>query len=213
MMLKNSNGVKCIVFDFANTLSSDLYFQTQPEFCPNWRELFQKYVFSDKQRLTDWCTGKISTSDIASIMQKHIKIPIDTIIAEMYNGCKNISFNQAVWQFTESQRNIGRKTALVTINMDIFTNIIVPFYGLDRIFDVIINSADYSTDNKLELWQVAYKLFDSNISYNNSLLIDDSDKWVTEFRNCGGEAYRYKNDNEFNQWIISKCNSGCFSVR
>lgn len=202
-MVKLDN-IKCVVFDFANTLSSDLYFQNRPEFCPNWRELFQQYVFSDKQFLTDWCTGKLSTRDIAGIMHSNINMPVDSIIAEMYNGCKNLTFNTYVINFAKLQRNVGRKTALVTINMDIFTDIIVPFYGLDRIFDVIINSADYSTDNKLELWQVAFKLFDSNISYNNSLLVDDSEKWVAEFRNCGGEAYRYKNDNEFNNWINSK---------
>jgi FMN phosphatase YigB (HAD superfamily) len=191
----------CIVFDYANTLSSDLYFQTCPEGFPAWRALFEKHVFSDPRILSDWCKGVLKKHDIARLISPHAGMPVATVLAEMNNSCKELHFNPAVWQLAEAQQIGGHKTVLVTINIDVFSDFIVPFYQLDGLFDVIVNSSDYGTDNKLVLWHIAFEQLGDGITYDNSLLIDDSPKWTTAFANKGGNAFLYRNDAEFEEWL------------
>jgi FMN phosphatase YigB (HAD superfamily) len=201
--MRNQNEIECIVFDYANTLSSDNYFQTHPESCANWREVFQEHIFSNKKYLTDWCTSKLLAHDIAEIIEPFVKMPIESIIAEMKAGCNNLKLNNTVLEFAIAQKKSGRRTALVTANIDLFTEIVVPFHNLHNIFDKIVNSSDYNNDNKAELWPIAFNSFGQNISYANSLLIDDSEKWIDIFKRNGGNVCNYVNDIEFANWLIS----------
>jgi FMN phosphatase YigB (HAD superfamily) len=121
----------------------------------------------------------------------HVDIPRDEIIDEMKRDCENLSFNEEVMNFAERQRCEGKKIALVTANMDIFTEIVVPAHDLNNKFDVIVNSADFKTDDKLQLWPIAFEAVGANVDYECSLLIDDSEKWVRRFRNANGQAYQY----------------------
>jgi FMN phosphatase YigB (HAD superfamily) len=196
----NPEKINCIIFDFADTLCSDLYFQTNPPNCRNWREIFEKHIF-EKHWLTEWCNGRVGLLQVASIIQKYVKMSRDEIIIEMKEGCRNLSFNQAIYNYALSQLKAQKKTALVTANMDIFSEIIVPHYKLDSVFNIIVNSADYHTDNKLELWNIAFQLLGTNVNYESSLLIDDSEKWVNAFIHAGGNAYKYTDDIAFLDWL------------
>lgn len=198
-ILKPKN-INCIVFDFANTLCSDMYFQTHPTKCQNWRELFQEHIFK-KHWLTEWCNGSVNSDQIAYLMKDHVKMPIDEILFEMKEGCKNLTFNKAVLDFALSQIKGQRKTALVTANIDLFSEVIIPHYQLNSIFNVVVNSADYHTDDKLQLWNIAFKLLGTEANFGSSLLIDDSEKWVNGFRQAGGTGFRYTNDRAFLDWL------------
>jgi hypothetical protein len=204
MKIKNAKDIKCVIFDFANTLSSSHYFQTNPPQCPNWRKLFEEHVFSVKEKLTSWCTGNLSAIEIAKEIQPFSKMPLETMISEMHAGCKNIVFNNEVMQFAKNQHKHNRKTALVTVNIDLFSEIISPFFGFNNLFDVVINSADFKTDDKETLWQTAFNQLKNDISYNNTLLIDDSEKWVSIFLKNNGNAFQYAIDSKFREWLISE---------
>jgi FMN phosphatase YigB (HAD superfamily) len=195
------NKPEIILFDFANTLSNSNYFNTEPNGCPNWYDLFQNYVFSDKQIVTLWCQGKITAHQIAEIIKGHVNWGIDPILNEMRKGCCNLQFNKAVYNFSRSIKGTGIKTALVTNNIDLFTEVVVPFYSLETIFDVIINSADYKSDNKSDLWSIAFQKTGKENSYHESLLIEDGEKWPSIFEEHGGKACRYSNDDNFINWM------------
>ncbi len=109
--------------------------------------------------------------------------------------------NAAVWEFAIGQRAVGRKTALVTVNMDVFSRIVVPAHGLDRIFDVIVSSSDHRDLRKEILWGLAFAQLGDNLHYGNSLLIDDSPQATALFESRGGTAHRYENDQRFREWI------------
>jgi FMN phosphatase YigB (HAD superfamily) len=192
---------KCIIFDFANTLSNSKYFNTKPITCPNWYDLFQNYVFADKQIVTSWCQGNISSYQIAEIVKRHLNWEIGSILDEMKKGCKNLHFNKAVYDFSLSLKGTGIKTALVTNNIDLFTEVVVPFYNLNTLFNVVINSADCKSDNKSELWPIAFQKIGYKINYHESILIEDGEKWPSTFEQHGGKTCRYSNDNDFLTWI------------
>jgi hypothetical protein len=178
-----------------------LYSQTKPEKCPEWRAVFDKYVFADKYWLTEWCNGRLKAKDIAIRIKAHVDLSFDEIINEMEKGCKNLTFNEALLDFAKSQSEEGRKTAFVTANIDMFSKTVVPSHNLTEIFDAIINSADFGTDDKLRLWPIAFQRLSNGIDYDCSLLIDNSEKWIQEYMKMGGSAYKYTGDSAFTEWL------------
>jgi phosphoserine phosphatase len=137
---------RCVIVDFHNTLCTQHFFEPAPPGIPNWRQLFDEQVFSPnhRDRLTHWCTGRIRSIDTAHIIDDLTGLPTGTVLAQMRAGCSNLRFYPSVVEFVAAQRAVGRKVALVTANLDIFTEVVVPAHGLDRSFDVIVNSILFS---------------------------------------------------------------------
>lgn len=202
----NTEEIKCIVFDFANTLYSGLYFNESPTECENWRELFDTHIFdkSGKNIIErKVMNGELETRDIAEIISRHVGLNTQRVIELMERGCENLAFNPMVFNFAVEQNKKGKTTAMVTVNMDIFTEIVVPAHGLKKIFDVIVNSFDYKDTRKENLWKIAFRKIGGDISFSNSLLIDDIKENVELFTELGGHAYQYQDDKHFHEWLCS----------
>jgi FMN phosphatase YigB (HAD superfamily) len=195
--------IACIVFDFAFTLSSDLYFKVSPPECPNWQELIQRTIFSNNPLVDRWMAGAVTMYNIAEELAPVVNMEVSRIVSFLELGCQNMSFNEAVWRFAIQQRAAGRKTAIVTNNMDVFTKVVVPCHNLSDRFDIIINSFDYQEIDKTLLWAKAFEMLGRGIGYSQSLLIEDGAKNVRKFRENGGYAYQYENDERFSKWLES----------
>jgi phosphoserine phosphatase len=193
--------IRCVVFDFGFTLSSDLYFTVVPPEYPNWRAIIQQLIFDQPAVVRAWMTGERSLVDMARIVASEVDLPIPVIVETMERGCTKMSFNEAVWEFACAQRAQGRKTALVTANMDVFSKVVVPAHRLDTVFDVILNTADYGVLSKDILWDHAFTAMGDGIGYTNSLLIEDGPKEPAMFRARGGRAYQYEDDQQFRAWL------------
>jgi hypothetical protein len=193
--------IKCVVFDFGFTLSSEFYFNVTPPGYPHWLDTIQKQIFGDPHIMEQWMTGGITLVEIAAIISPYFDMDIPVIVETMEKGCEHLRINQAVWDFAVAQRNMGRKTALVTCNMDVFTKVVVPNHGLREVFDIIINTSDYHEIHKERLWPVAFQILGDDIHYGNSLLIEDGDYEPALFRKLGGYAYQYSTDALFTEWL------------
>jgi hypothetical protein len=193
--------IKCIVFDFGFTLSSDYYFNISPPGCPHWHEVIQKNIFGDLSIIGPWLKGDLTSLDIASVLSKHFLLDIPTIVATMEKGCQQLNFNPAVWNFAVDQKAACRKTALVTCNMDIFTKVVVPAHGLDQLFDIILNTSDFHETRKEALWPIAFERLGGEVRYTNSLLIEDGETEPAKFKALGGWAYQYTTDDKFLEWL------------
>jgi len=199
----NPTDITCIVFDFGFTLSPDLYFKVPPPGCPNWQKLIQQHIFSNDELIDNWMRASITIRDIAEELAPIVGMEVPEIVEFMELGCQHLDFNEAVLNFAISQRELGRKTAIVTGNMDVFTKIVVPCHHLADKFDVIINSFDYREIDKSVLWAKAFERLGDGIGYGRSLLIEDGEKNVMKFRKHGGYAYQYTNDKQFLTWLQS----------
>ena len=195
--------IKCVVFDFGFTLSPDHYFNVPPPGCPHWHAVIQKVIFGDPAIMIPWMKGELTSLDIAGMLSRHFPLDIPTIAATMEKGCQHLAINPAVRDFAVAQKAAGRKTALVTDNMDVFTKVVVPSHGLDGLFDVILNSADFHEIRKEFLWPIAFERLGGGIGYANSLLIEDGESEPVLFRELGGYAYQYSNDTAFLEWLDS----------
>ena len=199
----NPEQIKCVVFDFGFTLSPDYYFNVSPPGCPQWQAVIQKVIFGEHAIVNPWMKGELTSLDIAGILSKHFPLDISTIARIMEKGCEQLNLNPAVWDFAVAQKATQRKTALVTDNMDVFTKVVVPSLGLDGLFDIIINSADFHEIDKEFLWPIAFERLGGGIGYDNSLLIEDGETEPAMFRASGGYAHQYINDGTFLEWLES----------
>ena len=199
----NPETIKCVVFDFGFTLSPDYYFNVSPPGCPQWHAVIQKVIFKDPAIVNPWMTGELTSLDIAGILSKHLPLDTVTFSETMQKGCQHLAFNPAVWGFAVTQKAAGRRTALVTDNMDVFTKVVVPSHGLEGLFDAILNSADYHEIRKEFLWPIAFERLGGGIGYANSLLIEDGESEPASFRALGGYAYQYSNDAALLAWLDS----------
>ena len=195
------SDIRCVVFDFGFTLSSAHYFNVVPPGCPRWHELIQEHIFGHPTLVDEWMAGEHTLADMAGILAPHVGMDVPSIVRTMEAGCRRLAFNPAVLDFALAQRPSGRKTALVTGNMDVFTSVVVPAHGLDRIFDVILNTYDCRELDKSVLWPIAFERLGPEIGYPNSLLIEDSLNAVRAFRAARGYAHRYRGDEEFVAWL------------
>ena len=195
------DDIRCIVFDFGFTLSSDLYFKVAPPECPDFQGIFQRHIFSDEALIDAWMAGIVTMQDIAEKIASIAGMQVPRIVEFMELGCRDLSFNEAVLDFAIRQRELGRKTAIVTGNMEMFTKIVVPCHRLGEKFDIILNSFDYRAIDKNVLWAKAFELLGNGIGYRHSLLIEDGERNVKKFRERGGCAYQYENDERFLAWL------------
>jgi FMN phosphatase YigB (HAD superfamily) len=101
--------------------------------------------------------GKITAADLAVYLAAPIPLSAAEILAGLYVGFRSLPFNPAVWALAVDQPRRGRKRVLVTGNREVFTEIVVPFYGLDQVFDVLVNSSDYGERSKEVLWPIAFE--------------------------------------------------------
>jgi FMN phosphatase YigB (HAD superfamily) len=188
--------IRCVIFDFADTLCSVPYFAPLgQEFC----EVVTEAIFSGENKArwaTPWTSGILSSEDICIYLSGLTGITPKRIFTALEEGCSNLNLNPAIWQFAQSQRKQGRQTVLATINMDIFTSIVVPTHKFDKVFDVVVNSADYGVDTKIELCEIAFSHLNC-CSFENTLLIDDSSKSIESYKARGGMAYQYTTDEAF----------------
>jgi phosphoserine phosphatase len=192
--------INSVIFDFDGTLCFGRYFETLGS---DSLEAIGALVFNDHSaRWADpWMKGVLTSHDIASYLSSHLLESEDEILFALRKGCSNMDFNPAVHTFALQQRESGRKTALVTANMDVFTEVVVPSHGLDSTFDLVLNTADHQTLDKSILWRKAFGAFGSGFSFATSVLIDDSPRMVSLFRSLGGYAYQYEGDEAFQTWL------------
>lgn len=196
----NWKSIKSVVFDFDGTLCLDRYFKPLGQ---NALGVIAGLVFGEnsKQWADPWMRGDLTSADVAAYLSTHLPESRETILSALRRGGSELTFSPAVLGFATHQRMAGRKTALVTANMDIFTEVVVPAHALGCLFDVVLNTADHLTLDKSVLWRKAFDSFGPGYSFASSLLVDDSPEMVDLFRSLGGFAYQYCGDDSLRVWL------------
>jgi FMN phosphatase YigB (HAD superfamily) len=197
------SAINLIVVDYGMTLSSALYFRQAPPDCPLWAKVVEQAIFGSEW-FDRWMAGEVSVREIAAYLTAWLPLSPAAIEAQMRAGCQGLALNRGVVAFVCEQRARGRKTALVTANIDLFTQVIVPDQGLAALFDVIVNSYEHRTTDKAQLWAAAYRQLGSEYGCATSFLLEDSALNVAQFVALGGQAHRYAGDDELEAWLEAR---------
>ena len=202
LLLPDPAAIRCVIFDFGGTLSSDFYFNVNPPDRPDWFSTIQRRLFADQPLVDRWMRQELALEDIAEVLAPEMGMSVVEVVHWAVLGCQRVKMNPVVWQFAEQMKATGRSIAIVTGNMDVFNRYIRPNQGLDDLFPVIINSCDYGELDKTILWPLAFQALGPEIDYHNSLLIEDSPNNVARFVASAGFAYQYTDDAALKQWLV-----------
>jgi phosphoserine phosphatase len=192
--------IETIVVDYAGTLSNGRYFHCAPAECPDLGRVASEVLFAPDSALFDpWMEDRLCARDIATAIAPLVHRSAAIVERCMRERCRGLPLNAGVVEFVQTQRRLGRRAALVTVNVDLFTEIVVPDQHLDLLFDVIVNSADYGTLDKRNLWPIAFEELGGG--YATAFAIDDSLRNVRWFTELGGFAYCYTGDDALRSWL------------
>ncbi len=182
------------------TLTPDLYFKSLPE---EERSLITELIFgiNNKSRWdTPWMKGKISYKQILEYLSENMDYSTDQLEKILIEDINQTTLNPIIWDFANK---ISKKyrTAIATINTDVFSKYVIPALDLQTTFHQVVNSSDYGVTNKTELCRLVVQKLDEPLEFENCLLIDDSKKNIDNFILSGGNGYHYKTDKEFGYWL------------
>jgi hypothetical protein len=95
--------------------------------------------------------------------------------------------------------------AIVTVNPEIFTRVVVPEYQLDRRVDLIVTSWEQGTDDKVALCECAITQRIA-VPLTEGLLVDNRADAIHAWRAKGGVAYHFRGENAFCEDFASLIN-------
>lgn len=193
--------LRAVIFDYGLTIGREYYFNRKHPRVDNWSDLIQEIVFLDHEFSQQWMVGKKNVKDIAMTIASRTGVDETEILTFLKDGCKSIAENEDVISLARKLAQTGIPIALVTLNFDIFNEILIPHHGYSEIFNVIINSCDYGTIDKTSLWPIAFNAMGSNISYGDCLLIEDRKCETDRFVALGGHAIQYTKTTELENEI------------
>ena len=135
---------KAILFDFDGVLCKDrFYIKTLLHRYPKVYDWIQLNIFGNKDLVSDWMKNLITSYHINKLISDATGMDI-ALLNELYEqSILTMELDKDIISLAQSLRTSGKRLGVVTDNMDVFSTITVPNHNLNKIFDVIANSADY----------------------------------------------------------------------
>ena len=179
-------AIRAILWDFGNTLADERFMHAPLDGAPDWSPVFRGIHRTGL--VEKWNLGQITSNDVAVSLAAELEIEPSRIVAHMRECCRNIHFYPVVMDLVA---NCAAPQAIVTINPDIFTEVIVPTYDLSAKFPAIVTSWQEGTLSKADLCEVAMGRLDRSLRLPECVLIDNKLENVLEWRARGGAAYHF----------------------
>lgn len=194
---------KAVLFDFDGVLCRERFYEKI--LLPNYREIYdwiQLNIFDDKELLQKWMRNQIDSAGINRLIAENTGIGYGKLNKLFQESVRKMKLEKEVLDLAKSLKHSGTKVGVVTDNMDVFTQITIPSHHLDRLFDVMINSADYGMlkmDNNGKLFDIALTALEENIE--SSLMIDDSKSLIELYKQKGGHGFVYRDSEELKSFL------------
>jgi len=161
-------------------------------------------IFSSKYLLKSWNVNEITSKELNKIFSHKFNISEIFLNELLIQNIKDFSWNWDLINLFQIYRGQGIKIIMTTNNIDLFTEIAVPYNNFNSYFDKIYNSADLmclKEDNDFELYKkiaIEYGLNKSEI-----LVIDDNQYIIEKLSEYGFETYLYNKEtyNKFEIWF------------
>lgn len=196
-------NIKAVFFDFDKVLSRDKYYFTTSDQYLKITNYVDNFIFRGEQKIADqWMKGGFSFHEINRMIAKATGFPIKVIAELLIESAIRFTIEPKLIDFINKLKDRGILVALVTNNMDILSDVVIPTLELERVFPVIVNSATYGVlkhEQNGKLFDIALQQLGLN-SFNDTMLIDDSEKACAMFESKGGLVYKFTNIIAFNRW-------------
>ena len=197
--------IKAVLFDFDGVLCHDRFYEEM--LLPQHQELYswiQGNIFGNTDLFYQWMRNEVNTNDVNKFIAEGTGHKEDFLNDMLLKSLQGIRLDEKMLKLAKELKNLyGKKIAIITDNMDVFSTVIVKKHKLNEVFDVIINSANYGC---LKIEQSG-KLFDEaletlNEKVEDSFFVDNTIEKVEFFKQKGGQGFLYKdNFEELNNFL------------
>jgi FMN phosphatase YigB (HAD superfamily) len=149
----------------------------------------------------DWDTGRLSATEIAAEMADRLACTPGEAHAYMQELCQRIVFYPRIDAAVRNRRARGGRQALVTVNPDLFEEV-VGNYSLLDVFDAVVTSAVHGTANKVMLCHRALAILGID-DPGEAVLIDNLAANINGWSAAGGQTYLFSSDGTFASDVVS----------
>ena len=188
-------SVRCVVWDFGDTLVDERWMQGTPTGCPEWPDAWRAIV-SDVPFVDAWHEGRASFDDFVDRMCARTTLAPDAVERHVAQLCSQIMFFPAVMAAVRSARQRVPQIC-ATVNADLFSRFVVPVYDLDREFDAVVTSWEERSGSKVALTRAGLKRLALSIGLGETLLIDNRADNIEEYCHAGGNGYLFTGEAAF----------------
>jgi FMN phosphatase YigB (HAD superfamily) len=182
--------VGAILWDFGDTLADERWMLAPLAGVPAWPQVYRQVC--DGALGERWNIGIASALDVAEEIARRLSVDCQLIVTHMQRCSANLAFYDRVMAYAKS---CSLPQAIVNVNPDIFSQVVVPTYHLDAVFADVITSWELGTVAKWELCQIAADRL--RCPRGKCLLIDNVEQNVNDWRQRGGMAYHFVSDEIF----------------
>lgn len=180
--------IRCLLWDFGDTLCDERFIWGSN---PEWMEIYETF---DEGLGSSWNLGEINTREFANELAKRMDRSVDSMVAHLTERCHHIHFFERTYQFFKA-RHLPQ--AIVTVNPDLFSEIIVPLCEFAADCDAIVTSWEEETIEKNILNRLAIERMGLSCENGEALLIDNKRSNIDAWISIGGAGYHYENDETF----------------
>ncbi|QYG92996.1 hypothetical protein HC251_11510 [Iamia sp. SCSIO 61187] len=179
-----------LLWDFGDTLVDERWMRRAPLECPTWDSVWMDVMAAQADA---WNIGQIGADEIFRELADRSGMTATAVRSHARRCCESIDFNETAWRMA-SARLLPQ--ALVTVNPDLLTDVVVPAHRLDVVFDVIVTSAAEGTADKSALCNIALQRLAFTGSRSKALLIDNRLDLVEAWKALGGAGYWFVDDDK-----------------
>lgn len=198
---------KTVFWDFNGVLSHDFFYRPLQKTHPKAWDFVQSHVFGPlgDDLIPRWMRADVDLNFINNLVNQRTGVDISILEKSVALGGEQFAIDSRHFDVIDHLKSKGVKVGLVTDNMDVFDLYINPHYQFESLFDVVVNSFPYKKLKREGLFDIAMKLIKSD-DYSSTLLIEDSPRSVGHFKSLGGDAYQYRNFEDFKTWADTNLN-------
>jgi FMN phosphatase YigB (HAD superfamily) len=205
--------IRLILSDFDGVLSNvdrdftkSGYYTTIRQENPKLAKNIEDFLFKSDNHITkDWMRGKISYRDLNSLMAYKFDSNFDYLNQELVKSVKKMKLNSELMDFYHILRQKYQiKVSIMSDNMDIFSEISIPYFKLDEKFDKVYNSSDLKQMKKDNNWDLPKNIAkEFGLKYEEILVVDDWEELTDELKKFGFHTFLYNDTtrNNFENWF------------
>ncbi len=186
--------IQCLLWDFGDTLCNERFIWDSG---PAWMEVYRTF---DDGLGNEWCRGDIDVRAFAARLSERMSLSADEILAHMRARCEHIEFFPFTHAFFRA-RHLPQ--AIVTVNPDLFSDVIVPSCGFADVTDAIVTSWEERTTDKGRLCEIAMERIGIACSPSEVMLIDNKGECLDAWARRGGAGYLFRGDDVFERDVAA----------
>lgn len=151
------------------------------------------FLFTSGNHLRkSWMCGEISYTDINALMAHRFGVAKDYLDAVLLKSIQQFTLNQHLIALLQQFRRFGTTVVIMSDNMDVFTQYVVPHFGLHTLFDEIFSSSDLRKMKSYNNWELPREIAEKyGCDYADVLAIDDWEELTTSLLKLGFRTFLY----------------------